>query len=195
MEREKELIIQHITDEIVDKTEISESDLRLDIERIVDNAINVNKSTPIEHVMTKPSRSSSRKPRNINIELDISDAFNLLAESSILQSESPEIIMGTTLGLLCSTVAEKAKVTLSDEAGFVYWVAYENHDLWEIPKRELITKSVEKTDNIRARIHLNEQKTTDAIDELIRKECITIEENGQDPIILRLRERCTSNWQ
>lgn len=192
MEYEKQLIAQHVSRELTKRVEGDEEELRSEVEEIVDETVDVNKSFPFTLTVTGESGSYSQKPTNIELEFDAETAFSLIAQALSVASGNP-VAQGSALALTLATVSNKAKVTLSDEAGFVYWIAYKNHDAWEVPKSELVTQSIEEAEGVDANISLNEDRIEQAIRELDRKDCINIE-GGEDNYVV-LRELCKSKWK
>jgi len=192
MKHEKRLVAQHVSNEIADRVDESEEEVRSEVEEFVDEAVDVDKHYPVTLTVTGESGSYSQKPTNIELEYDAETGFTLIAQVLSVASGNP-VAQGSALALTLATVSKKAKVTLSDEAGFVYWVAYQNHDAWTIPKSDLVVQSIEDAEEVEANISLNEEMVRKAIRELDRKDCINIEQQDADYVVLR--ELCKSTWK
>lgn len=192
MKHEKRLIAQHVSNEIADRVDGSDDEVRSEVEEFVDEAVDVDKFYPVTLTVTGESGSYSQKPTNIELEYDAETGFSLIAQVLSVASGNP-VAQGSALALTLATVSRKAKVTLSDEAGFVYWIAYQNHDAWAIPKSDLVVQSIEEAEEVEANISLNEERVKQAIRELGRKDCINIEQQNADYVVLR--ELCKSTWK
>jgi hypothetical protein len=96
---------------------------------------------------------------------------------------------------LCGTVCNQAKVQLSIDQGFVYWVAYEHrHDNWEIPQEELTKQVLEDADRRSEDLMIDDKQDVEQLlIQLERNGCIERPmQYGTQYVVLK--ETCRSEW-
>jgi len=180
--------IKRNMESVPEETEIDQDT----VEQVIDDSVTVDESFPIYAITASEFDSHSRKPTNIDVELDIETAFTVLAQSGHLTGDPTGAF--AAVSSLCALVSRKTKIDLEPETGFVYWVAYDNQKgAWEVPKQDLIDLAVEKSTQMDVHFELTEDEVNARITRLCDINSFQREhKNGE--VYLVLRERCSSDW-
>lgn len=151
-----------------------------------------------ETVISRPSESFSLTPRNMTFNLSL--AMQVLSQTSAL-TITDDPVAQTSIGLaLARLVYDQARVTISPEASFTYWVCYKSEGIHEpIPVDEIPNIVLDKHNDVENDVF--ESLTTDTVERTIRKaldeladsECIYMIEKDDDThiVLTLLRSRLT----
>lgn len=192
-EEEVAKVIRDNLDSLSEKTDLDQDH----IDRLVDECVSVDESAPLSSaslsdIKATPLSAQSSKPMNIIVGFDITTAFEILAQTGFLSGEPWAIF--ASVSAFCALVGNKTQIELNPETGFIYWIAYENrHELWEIPKEELIELVSNKSKSMDVPFELTKNEIECHIKLLCRYKSFKPRyKNGREYLILR--ERCSADW-
>lgn len=199
MNQVKQSLADHLTEQLVEQSDLPKKDIEDDVNNFVVEHVNAKtrEEMYLEKVTSTPSRAFSRKPTNLTTKLtaDVGELMPAALTGGIALTSGDENAIAAAVVTLLGTIYQQAKVPLSVEQGFVYYVGYTNRqDKWQIPEDELIDRVLNKCAELSNDILISDREDVEReIVHLERYGCIErIKQDGTSFVIFR--ETCQGTW-
>jgi hypothetical protein len=198
MPSEKQYFVVELTEQLAEHRDLPPDEVRPMAVELVSEAVDLRPDpaaigSGYDLVHESNGDVVSRKPSNVDVQIDFETGLLVLSELSAFASGDP-VAVGSALAGLSAIVVGEGTITLSEESACVYAIAAEHWELGSpFAQAALIETVVDETTDRDEIESLSPAAIKDALDELETVGCLSRRSDNEATRVV-LEERCTEYW-